>query len=274
MLSGIPPGSYRVQVQKTGFIFDPANMAAFQVAEGQTEAVADSLVRRGAVIAGRVLDAHGEGIADVMVRAVRPPRVSGRGQPGPIGPPGQSGQTNDIGEFRLAGLAPGDYYVAAMPRTRSPLEQSASSGGTAPATTFYPGSAEMSGARIVTVVAGQTVGGVEFSMLSARGFAISGVVVDETGRPVGNAMVSITQAAPAMLGSHALSRTRPDGTFTVANLLPGTYRLTASVLVTVSTGGGGFSTSTSSSGPGSTPLSVTVNDSDVVGVRVVAPQPR
>ena len=149
-----------------------------------------------------------------------------------MGPAGQSGQTNDIGEFRISGLPAGDYYVAASPRPRSPFEQSSSSGGNSPITTFYSGSPEMAGAQAISVAAGQTVSSLEFVMVSARGFAVSGVVVDETGRPVGNAMVTLMSAGPAMLGPRGSSRTQPDGTFTIGNVAPGAYRLTAMVLVT------------------------------------------
>jgi Carboxypeptidase regulatory-like domain len=270
--SNIAAGEYHVQATKSGFIFTPANRLTIVVGEGKSDAVSDLSLRRGAAITGRILDARGEGLADVSVRAVRPARGNGPARALPVGAPGQGAQTNDIGEFRITGLPDGDYYLAASPRPRSAFEQGSISGGTSPTTTFYPGSREMSGGRTITVAVGQTVSGIEFTMISARGFAVSGVVVDETGQTVGNGVVSSLTTAPVLMGPPALSRTRPDGTFTIGNLTPGTYRLTASVLITVSTGNGGFSTSSSS--PGSAPLSVTVGDGDVVGVTLVVQQRR
>ena len=230
VFSAIAAGQYRVQVQKVGFVPpNPGDMPPFVVAAGQSGSAAVLLLRKGAAITGRVLDVRGQGLSDVTVTAVRPPPPGsgrGRGAP-PMGPTGQPGQTNDIGEFRISGLAAGDYYVAASPRPTSPFGQSSTSGGNTPITTFYPGSREMAGAQVITVAAGQTVGNLEFIMMSARGFAVSGVVVDETGRPVGNGMVMLMPTAPAVLGPPRGSRTQPDGTFTIGNVAPGAYRLTA-----------------------------------------------
>ena len=142
----------------------------------------------------------------------------------------------------------------------------------------------MSGAQVITVAAGQTIRGLDVTMLSARGFTVSGVVVDEMNRPVGGAMVMLM---PAQLvvgpGPRGSSRTQPDGTFTIGGVTPGAYRLNASVPVTFSSGGGtvsggviggvtsaagGLVTYSSSAGPAST-MQVTVGDAGVTGVTVV-----
>ena len=57
------------------------------------------------------------------------------------------GSTNDIGEFRLAGLPPGDYYVSATFRNLNfgPQEETNDRTGYAP--TYYPGTADLSAAQ-------------------------------------------------------------------------------------------------------------------------------
>ena len=61
---------------------------------------------RGGVITGRVTDETGEALARVQVYTLFFPPGSTRGQR-----MGSGGQTDDLGQFRLYGLAPGDYSV-------------------------------------------------------------------------------------------------------------------------------------------------------------------
>jgi hypothetical protein len=287
--SGVPEGRYRVQVQKIGFA-PPTDMPMLQVGAGQTVAGPDLLLTKGGAISGRVLDARGEPMAEVMVTVVRKPTEgSGRGRGAFALPAGQPGQTNDIGEFRISGLPAGDYYVAASPAPMIPFGQSTSPGGTTLIATYYPAASTTAGAQVITVAAGQTIGNLEFAMLSAVGYAITGVVVDETNRLVGGAMVMLMPTQPVGPGPRGSARTGPDGTFRISGVTPGAYRLNASVPVTFSTGGGtvassgggavtwssggiGGSSVSYSSGPSSI-LQVTVGDADVTGVTVVVRKP-
>ena len=65
---------------------------------------------RGSVIAGRIVDEFGEPIADASVTAMRSAWSNGKRR---LQPAGRAAQTNDLGQYRIFGLAPGDYYVSA-----------------------------------------------------------------------------------------------------------------------------------------------------------------
>lgn len=284
ILSGVAAGRYRLQVQKLGYVAPNAGQAPIiDVAAGQSLTGPVFRLTRGAAISGRLLDARREPLAEMTVQALRRPAPNGapgRGRGGrgmPALPAGQAGQTNDVGEFRIAGLEAGDYYVAASARPAMPFGQSSPSSGTTPITTYYPGSADLAGAQVITVAAGQNVGGLDFIMLTGSGYSISGVVVDEANQPIEGAMVMAMPAAMTVagLGPRGSSRTGADGTFTMGSVVPGTYRLSASVPMTMprggGTAGGGFVTWSSSSG-GSVggSVQVTVGDADVGGVTIVA----
>jgi hypothetical protein len=184
----LAPGTYRLDVQKTGFVppLRPGTRPiTIQVTAGQTVDGVRVPLQKGGVIAGRVLDSSGEPLTDVRVVALR--RVDGRpGVPTPrlMPAPGPGlRQTNDLGEFRLSSLAPGEYYVAAQTGGPSPFGPPATpgSGGTprtALTTTFYPGTTDQAGAQAVIVTAGAEVSNIEFTMQSAPAFRVSGVVVD------------------------------------------------------------------------------------------------
>ena len=130
--TSLAPGDYRLDVQKTGYVpygypqpdVRPAVPRPFHVEGGQPTAV-DVHLQKGGVVTGRVLDANGEPFADARVMALRrmpagPPAAAGMAQR-LVPAPGQGQQTNDIGEFRVSGLPPGQYFIAAGPRMMSPF---------------------------------------------------------------------------------------------------------------------------------------------------------
>jgi protocatechuate 3,4-dioxygenase beta subunit len=288
--TGVAAGPYRLQVQKIGFVPPNPTNDVLQVGAGHSVAGPTVRLSRGGAISGRVLDVRGEPMAEVMVSARRKPaptRAPIRGRVVPAMPAGQPGQTNDIGEFRISGLPAGDYYVSASPRPASPFAESSTNSGTTLVTTFYPGVLTMSSAQVITVAAGQTIGNLEFTMMTAAGYFVSGVVVDEMNRPVAGAMVMLMATDLVGPGPRGSARTQPDGTFKIGGVVPGAYRLNASVPMTFSSGGGtvtggvsdgvtsvtgGVVTYSSGSGPASM-VQVTVGDGDVAGVTVVVRKP-
>src|SRR4051812_40136288 len=105
----LEPGPYRLTVEKAGYVpLDPASVPTFWVVAGQSLDVATVSLKRGGVVAGRILDTFGEPMIDVNVRAVKPGAA--------IDLMGEASRTNDLGEFRVFGLAPGQYIIVASPR--------------------------------------------------------------------------------------------------------------------------------------------------------------
>jgi hypothetical protein len=299
-------GEYNLNVQKTGYVSFPGTPGrphTIQVAAGQAVDGVSVVLQKGGAIAGRLLDTAGEPLTDASVMALRNAPVGGsRERYLPTSGPGQ--QTNDLGEFRLPGLAPGAYIVVASPRRQFPFGGPGAAPPTATAsriteiTTYYPGTSDQAAAQTINVSAGQTVENVVFTMLSAPAYRISGVVVDENGSAVGGAMVMLMNdpRSGTLMGPSGSARTQDDGRFVIAAVPAGTYRLTANVPVTVSSGGvasgsGSFTTWTSSGGRGEvaagvspgivggtsvvmgpgampTPTEITVVDADVAGVRL------
>jgi protocatechuate 3,4-dioxygenase beta subunit len=294
----LAPGEYRLDVQKTGFapLNEPMTQPrTFTVAAGQPLSV-DLRLQRGGVISGRVLDARGEPMTDANVIAMRrmPAPPNGVRQPRLLPAPMRGPQqTNDLGEFRIAGLAPGEYVIAAtrhgfLPALGGPgvppPRSSASGAHTTMVTTFYPGTADQAGAQVVTVAAGTEAGNIVFTMQSAPAFRVSGIVVDESGTPIENAMVMLMSdpRSGPMMGPIGSGRSDASGRFAIEEVPTGSYRANASVMMSVSgTGSGGIGAVSTgytsfSSGPiGGIAQSaeIIVADADVKGVRVVTRRP-
>jgi hypothetical protein len=239
----LEPGPYRLTVQKTGYIpLDPATVPTYWVLAGQSLDVATVSLQTGGVVAGRILDSLGEPMIDINVRAVKPGAA--------IDLMGEASRTNDLGEFRVFGLAPGEYLVVASPRPFGIDTLSR----TMVSSTFYPGTSDPSAAQVVTVNAGQTVAGIEFATVMTSTFKVSGTVVDDVGMPVADAAVMLAGDAKASGGLAAgpvgEARSDPAGRFSIDAVGSGTYYARATV-------------------PPSDPVQVIVNDADVEGVTIV-----
>jgi Carboxypeptidase regulatory-like domain len=266
---GLALGRYSVSVQKTGYAStSPPNPPPVVVIDADKPAT-DLVIPlpRGAVIAGRVLGANGQPLADARVMAMR--RAPGAPAAGfvPLGPPAP---TNDLGEFRIHSLAAGEYVVQASLITRW-LPQSARSEATSPllvpVPTYYPGTIEVESAQPVTVAAGQTLT-IEIGLQLAPTYSIAGVVVDESGRPLANAGVTITPDRGShlwMTGPATRARTEDDGSFRLDGLISGVYVLNAAV---PPAGGSTTSYTYISSGQ----VKVVVND-HMTGLRLTAERP-
>jgi protocatechuate 3,4-dioxygenase beta subunit len=282
----VTPGTYRISVQKSGFAPDewfPGQPPSQQVrvAPGQSVSGIDRQLQKGAVIGGRILDANGEPMPDVPIMVMRHVAI-GRGTSSRLIPaPGQGRQTNDLGEFRMSGLAAGEYYVAAMPNPmRSGGSRSATADGsrTTLARTFYPGTTDEAAALPVAVTAGAEVGNISFTLQSAAAFRVSGIVVDEDGNTVNNAMVMLSgDGLSGNFGPGRNARTQPDGRFVIVDVPAGSYRVHAMPILTGNGSGGSggvvsFSSS-SSAGAAAPPPPIVVTDADVTGLTVVTPRP-
>ena len=252
-------GEYRIEVQRTGYapVDATGQDHTIELADGQAIDNLQLLMQKGAVIAGRILGPSGEPQADVRVIALRRmegPRMRPRLIPAPM--QGMQ-QTNDLGEFRLAGLPPGEYFVSAAPNMQSPFggpgiaAPSPSQSRTAVTTTYYPGTTDQAAALPVAVARGAEVGTISFMLQSLPVFRITGVVVDEEGRPVAGAFVMLMgDPRNGMFTGPGGSRapSGDDGRFTIDNVVAGTYHATATVPITMTSVGGGVTTWSSSGG--------------------------
>ena len=116
-LKELVAGRYQLNASKGSFVqlqygqarpFEPGK--PLELANGQTVERVDFNLPRGGIIAGRILDEFGDPTSDVQVMAMRYQYVQGRRQ---LGPAGRIATTNDIGEYRLFALPPGQYFVSA-----------------------------------------------------------------------------------------------------------------------------------------------------------------
>jgi len=185
----------------------------------------DFSLPRGAVITGRVVDEFGEPIADVQVAAMRNQYVGSQRR---LVNGGRSSTTNDIGEFRLFALPPGQYVISATYRPAAviiqfPNEISNDRSGYAP--TYYPGTANAAEAQRVTVGVGQKLSDLNIALSPTKLARVSGTAVDSEGKPFANGLVLLLQKNNGVPSIGSNGQLRPDGTFSISNVAPGDYSL-------------------------------------------------
>jgi protocatechuate 3,4-dioxygenase beta subunit len=238
--SGLPAGRYRLTA--TAGQYSAAYLAIaygakrpnapgsqdpgqqIELTNGQTFDKAVIGLPRGGVITGRVTDENGEALARVQVYTVFFQPGNPRGQRG-----GNGGQTDDLGQFRLYGLTPGEYVVVAEARgptfvqPNAPPETEEDKIGFL--TTYYPGTPDEGAAQRVRARAGGETPGIEIRMASGRLFRISGTITDSQGRVSNRTSGSLFRRQGTSTSNFGFS-TDDQGRFQMRNIPPGNYRLT------------------------------------------------
>ena len=241
----LAPGRYRVNVLKTGFApLENRGVEQLDVVAGQRREAADISLQRGGAIAGTVLDERAQPLAGARVLALRRfPVPANVRATNPVRPPAgvvATAEVNDLGEFRLFGLPPGEYIVAATTGFGfGSMGERASLRDTTLVPTYFPDTTELAAAQPLVVSSGQTHGNVSIRMIAVRAFQVSGIVRNEAGAPVANALVQLQSAeqssVPGVLTMSGRNRIHSDSTgrFVIPNVTTGTYTLSAQAPIVI-----------------------------------------
>ena len=201
---------------------------------------ADLLVNRGAAISGKVVWDDGSPATQVTVTVASskakekdiPPQFSMLAMGGPGGGGGLGSITDDLGHFRISGLAPGDYLIQATLQTRS---QFAMTNGVmnmsrimeSPLVVFAPAAFHQADAKPVTLHTAEDRGDEEVTIKLAGLHFVSGRIASaEDHHGLNSALVVLRDkqdkdfVRTADVDAH--------GNFTITFVSPGTYDLAVS----------------------------------------------
>ena len=287
-LKDLPAGRWTLTASKAGYMtlrygqkrsFEAGT--PIEIGDGQLMERADFALPKGAAITGRIFDEYGDAVANARVQVLRYQTVQGQRR---LTPAGGGDQTDDTGAYRIYGLAPGDYYLSATLRANNgPFFDDGNNDTTSYASTYYPGTGSVSEAQRITLGVGQEQPNVTFALQPVRTVKITGTALNSMGTALTNGMVTLLPAdnvgpgggpGPVLFNFGGNGRVRADGSFTIANVAPGSYTLMA-VAGPGGGRGGGFAIRIGGpGGPGiddiemaSVPLSIA--NEDVTGLTVV-----
>ena len=190
---------------------------------GETRRGVDVALLPGGAITGRVTTQDGQPLAFAEVEALRPQLENNLRVLIPVG----RAESSARGEFRIVGLPPGHYYIAAIDPADEGTEDA--TGQIHWAQTFYPGTASAAAAQRVQLASGATVTAVDFPLLGVSRIRVRGRLInpDDSELATGSVIMSPESIEGLGLGAQ-VAVVRPDGTFEFANVSPGDYRLRAS----------------------------------------------
>jgi hypothetical protein len=186
----VPVGRYTITVQRDGFLpLSAGRIGAykmppiFSVSSGQTISSFVFTLTPSGVVSGKVKFDDAEPAVNVAIQLYR--SYYDRGRHGYAA--AASARTDDRGEYRVHGLEPGSYYVAALyqapPRPAGAEEQSKTDpqGNPLPelsyAVTFFPEAQKMSDAVPVKITPGQEVGGIDIFLTLVHTVRVRGQVI-------------------------------------------------------------------------------------------------
>ena len=227
---GLPAGSYYINVGRANGFLELARAKQVIVDEGRALDVSIRLERTGAIV-GRIADENGEGLLGIEVLALR--RSEFRGRVSLTPDYGSRGSTNDLGQFRLFNLSPGDYVVVAAPVVTTPTDSSRDLGTTRRSgfvTTYYPGTREVADARPVVVRSGKDVTDVNVSLASGPLARVAIDALDSHGQPLGReASATLNLVSDVHFSSSMRQVNRADdGRFVFSEIPSGDYYLIVS----------------------------------------------
>lgn len=213
-------GNHRAAYQAASYGSTASNPRGrpLQVANGQQLEDIDIALPRTGAITGRVTDATGDPVARVQVSVLAMRRAS---------QPMQSGgaSTDDLGQFRVFGLPPGEYLVLAESRMAGggPMEVEGEALGFA--RTYAPGTPRRDDALRVRVGRGGDAVA-DIRLIESRVFTVSGTVLNSKGEPLRNSSVSLAHPDNTLGGMFGAG-VGQNGTFVIRNVPPGQYDLSA-----------------------------------------------
>jgi len=204
-IANLDAGEYFYSVSRTGFVENKRQQVGrLRLAAGEKREKLTVKMDPIGVITGRVLNPDGDPVEGATISIY----VGSRRANNALG-----AQTDDRGEYRIGGLAPGRYRLRAATR-ELPLPPEVRTDGTREehlAASWYAGT--------VVIGPGTEAAGTDIHMMAAPIVRVSGKVVGLGDRP-------FVQAHSSDGGNNA-AQARKDGTFDLWRIDPGHYTLTA-----------------------------------------------
>jgi hypothetical protein len=211
VFNGVEPGQYRIAVARDGYIRQEYGQRSYtgpgtilNVGPGQRLNNIDFQMVPGGSISGRVFNEDGEPLAGVQIQAQIYQYQQGRRV---LVPSGQSMQTDDLGDYRIYWLTPGEYYISATARrgliaavdpvvtqqAATPRGQRGGRGAAAPpgrpnpssdsqndeayAPTYFPGTTSPESASPVAVSPAAEIRGIDFNLRPTLTATVRGQVL-------------------------------------------------------------------------------------------------
>ncbi len=225
--SAVKPGRYRFTAEKPTYLTwrfgqKTATAAGISIDLKPDENRTGEAIRLtpGGVITGRVTDEFGEPAVNAFVTLRKWGYSNSRRRMTGVG---GSVMTDDRGDYRFYGLAPGRYLIyAAMQRSFVPSHMADRYHGT-----YHPSADRADRAAWIQLPAGGEARGADVALRSSRAYSVSGIVTQD-GSPATNVNVNMMPIGEDSSDAHIPGFVRDkEGTFRFVGVVAGRYSITA-----------------------------------------------
>jgi hypothetical protein len=240
LIDEVDAGRFRLNAFHVGYIQPTSarersrNLASFTLEKGQKlKELVLNLAPQG-VISGKILDEDGDPLGNVKVQCLGIFYERGKKRLDVY----VETNTNELGEFRLAGLNAGKYIISAIPepdrmwqRGRERPIRAARSGVTEEyATTYYPSTMNPTNASPIEIIPGAQTSGISITMMRTRSLRVKGHVTGgRLSQRAGIMLASRGEASHGDISREAEADSK--GAFQLDGVLPGSYILVADEMV-------------------------------------------
>ena len=221
--TGLPDGTYQLLASKVRYMTVSYGQTragedgrAVQVTGGQNVENIDFAMPAGAVIALRIGNRFGDPAVGYRVSLFQTKAGAGPRVLAPLPASVFGNTTDDRGEIRLSGLAPGDYFVSAEAASAPP-----GTPGEREGQTFLPGTPAEADAQAITVGLGEEVV-YAFNTMLSKTYRISGTIVANA--PADDVRLERITPGRTVIVDISMGAGK---SFSRADLSPGEYLLTA-----------------------------------------------
>jgi hypothetical protein len=227
-VEGISPGEYLVSASRSGYV-NPRGISFTWprqvVVVGAGERIDDLKIRLvpGAIISGRITDGAGKPLRGVAVQAMKRSYRQGHSELDDA----TSVSTNDAGEYRMADLTRGEYYLRAS-YSHPPARKKEEKSGEAYVPLYYPGTSDPARSVALTVREGEQLAGIDMHIAPVRTFHVKGRVLDgRTALPAKGSRVTLVGDQGKLTFSPDQPAVEATGSFEFGSIPPGSYLLAA-----------------------------------------------
>ncbi len=231
--TSVAAGSYSIFAVAPGYVSPEETGISspgrrLSVAEGAEIENVDLEIKRGGVIAGRIIDSQKR---PVIEETITLNKLDGNNKPqrySSFSPDFNMYRTDDLGVYRIYGLPEGRYLVSVGYASHA---QSKTSGSALNPRVYYPKATSESEAKVIEVSEGSEATNIDITVSDpVETRDVSGRVVDaDTGRPVDGVKVAVDGVSGDGLpgGARGMDehQSGPNGAFRFFGLAPGKYAL-------------------------------------------------